>query len=368
MQVKAHPSRVSMISLTRLTHWKPIPVSCITVLQALAHAPELCLAMDCRPHGPACPVASSNRAKLRASPSASPTEDAGRRGTRKSRRSVDRSAEDSSGELEFCALCAVEQHLQQVHDVTQPREKPVAPEAFLMGFFHHVAPWMRIGIQEDSHEFLRLLIDAMQKSCVKARNHEAETPTPSGVPPKHDAPEDKEYSFSLFRGLIESNVTCDNCQASSSTVDPFEDIGLEVTASATHLPASAASLSDVQSAFMRFARAEALDSSYKCETCGKVGKATKQSRLKSIPPILTLHLKRFRYGDSRLGVDALPRRSGRSDVKTGSAKIEGHVKFDLLFDIKPFLTKEMQEASKSGVLCRLFAVIVHAGKSSNSGH
>jgi ubiquitin C-terminal hydrolase len=297
---------------------------------------------------------------MRASPSASPTEDPLRpTGTRKSRRSVDRNI-DNEEELKFCALCSLEHHLEQVHDSSQPPDKPVAPEAFVRGFVNHVAPWMRIGIQEDSHEFLRLLIDAMQKSCLKARSDKENTKVAATTNGAASTTEDEEYSFSLFRGLVESNVTCEYCKASSSTVDPIEDIGLEVTSST---PA----LADVQSAFTRFAGAEPLDSNYKCEKCGKVGKATKQSRLKSIPPILTLHLKRFRYGDSRVGADAMPRRSGRSEVKSGSAKIEGHVKFEVLFDLKPFLTKEMQEASKS-VLCRLFAVVVHAGKNSNSGH
>jgi ubiquitin C-terminal hydrolase len=63
-------------------------------------------------------------------------------------------------------------------------------------------------------------------------------------------------------------------------------------------PMSVPALADVQTAFQCFSRAEVLDSGYKCETCGKVGRATNQSRLASVPPILTLHLKRFRYGDS----------------------------------------------------------------------
>ncbi|GKZ00606.1 hypothetical protein MPSEU_001012800 [Mayamaea pseudoterrestris] len=348
------------------------------VLQALAHAPELCLAIDCRPHSLTCPVAIENSAKMRASPSASPTGEDSSRGTRKSRRSAaaaDRN-ESNQEELEFCALCSFEQHVQMVHDSMQPRDKPVAPEAFVRGFVTHVAPWMRIGIQEDSHEYLRLLIDAMQKSCLNARQDKENTKnTVANVSSEPSANgsaslDDKEYPFSLFRGRVESNVTCESCKASSSTIDPFEDIGLEVTSSAQgvndHYPSP--QLSDVQSAFTRFARAEALDSNYKCEKCGKVGKATKQSRLKSIPPILTLHLKRFRYGDSRNGADAMARRSGRSEVKSGSAKIEGHVKFDVLFDLRPYLTQEMQDSHKSGVVCRLFAVVVHSGKNSNSGH
>jgi ubiquitin carboxyl-terminal hydrolase 36/42 len=247
----------------------------------------------------------------------------------------------------------VEHHLEQVH--ANPGV-PVAPVAFVNGFINHVAPWFKMGVQEDSHEFLRLLIDAMQKSCSKART--------SG--------EDTEYPFQLFRGTVESNVQCESCQASSSTTDPIEDIGLDVsakTATGTSTPPPNA-LADVSSAFSRFARAETLEG-YKCEKCGKVGKATKQSRLASIPPILTLHLKRFRYGTS---TDDARRRSEISQLlardasgKSGSAKIEGHVKFEQFFDLKPFLTESLKDSHKS-MFCRLFAVVVHAGTNSHSGH
>ena len=53
--------------------------------------------------------------------------------------------------------------------------------------------------------------------------------------------------------------------------------------------------------------------------------------------------------------------------KSGSAKIEGHSKFEQVLDLKPYLTEELQ-SQHSKMFCRLFAVIVHAGKNSHSGH
>lgn len=52
---------------------------------------------------------------------------------------------------------------------------------------------------------------------------------------------------------------------------------------------------------------------------------------------------------------------------SGSAKIEGHVRFEQFFDLRPFLTENLQQ-SHSRMFCRLFAVVVHAGKNSHSGH
>lgn len=340
------------------------------VLQALAHAPELCVAMDCQPHSEICPKALENSREP--SPSAS-SEEGRLMATRKSRRvSTKRLSKDS-----FCALCAVEDHLKQVHDKSG-QGQPVAPNELVNGFVDHVAPWFSHGVQEDSHEFLRVLIDGMQNSCKRKGDI-------------NDEEAKKQYPFLLFSGKVESTVTCSKCKTVSSTLDPIEDVGLEVTAlpGSTGGTARASSpslpvLAGVQSAFSRFTGEETLEG-YKCEKCNALRQATKQTRLYSIPPILTLHLKRFSYGSDRVAATAAPatRRGGRSELsqlstpsihpmpvfasRSGSAKIEGHVKFDVTFDLNPYLCESLQNEKKA-MICRLFAVVVHNGKNSHSGH
>lgn len=353
--------------------------------RCLSHAPEVLLAMDSQPHRLTCPMYWKQKEEQEhTSPSASPPDDPKPAATRKSLRSGRKSPSESN----FCVLCEVEQYVEQAHEPST--KEALSPTAFVNGFIDHVAPQFKLGVQEDSHEFLRLLIDAMQKACVQARvKKEPKADKANEEKTKEDTNDqevkDDEYPFSLFRGTVESNVICSFCKASSATLDPIEDIGLEVTIpSGSTPPVSAQSssrnpspipnytLADVQTSLQRFARTEALDADYKCERCHKVGKATKQSRLKAIPPILTLHLKRFRYGDGRV---APPRRTGRSEVsqlgdflgKSGSSKIEGHIKFDIAFDLNPYLTEDQQKES-ANTMCRLFGVIVHAGKNSHSGH
>ena len=144
-------------------------------------------------------------------------------------------------------------------------------------------------------------------------------------------------------------------------------------------------LLSVDEALKRFVSSENLDTAYKCEKCGSLGTATKRSELGSIPPILTLHLKRFRYGSqgsagvaqgglSRSGRAA---RGGGSALidndyvgPSGSAKIEGHVKFSNVLMVRPYLTNEFKESLPRSqmLVSRLFAVVVHTGKNSHSGH
>ncbi|KAL7465845.1 hypothetical protein ACHAXS_006157 [Conticribra weissflogii] len=522
-------------------------------LQALAHAPELCHALDAECHVKNCPIALRNERRRRRrlareqleqfqreqerkranegdgasnpdSTNSSPAShhsrenvDSGvakkarssRRGKSRERKrsaSRDRKSEEdaSSGntsrsggneskrhvdeEEEFCTLCEVEKLLGRVHsrpeeviddalleadddgsgsgadtvenDGGSPAQKlnfnseipsnyssnnssdsiAVIPETFVSGFMSKVAPWFRRGVQEDSHEFLRLLIDAMQNSCKEARNSSgksraATTASPSVKEVKkgkqgkgkdnrgkiddeegQQSEDDIEYPFRLFRGTVESNVKCSACRAVSRKIDPIEDIGLDILPVRTNNSATSSGrtsrgattsssrstsptafsmgLADVQQALERFISIEHLDSGYKCEKCGRLGKATKTSRLASIPPILTLHLKRFRYGSmsaasmsagSGSGNGGSSSRSSRSARgasnssysdpaisdyvgPSGSAKIEGHVPFKLILDMKPYLTPDLQSTIFKKALCRLFAVVVHTGKNSHSGH
>lgn len=485
------------------------------VLQVLAHAPDLCNAIDFQPHRLCCPIAHENRVNnKRALLSLQQTSSTGAynnndtdfgrpmhtTGIRKSSRrkrapdtyatiyaeenldSVnEKNLSISSYDFKYCALCEVEYHLEAVHSnntssttnksrrnrkrkivasSAKNSNKPVAPTAFVHGFIGNVAPWFRLGVQEDSHEFLRLLIDAMQQSCREARaRKELQQITksiPTSVPctqplrilvddqeipgnvRKTDSSEefesdisgekkkmeddedfDIEYPFQLFRGIVESNVTCTSCNISSSTFDQIEDISLEVTMKAARIEQKSSGsstdisdkgttivgttsgtsnsfLADVSTAFQRFAQIENL-AGYKCK-CGKVGSATKQSRLASISPILTLHLKRFRYGGAALenyrengnkdGDVITSRRVARSSEvsrllcdngnnsqnnlnhssKVRSTKIEGHIKFEMVLDLKPYVTKELRDKYIDGILSTLFAVIVHSGKDSHSGH
>jgi len=468
------------------------------VLQALAHAPELCMAIDVHGHRARCSIYRENAEKMAAistlssvssSRSSSPENikfskfdyngelrsvytysASGNIGTRKSSRRASRSPTsngnseykftNNSNATKFCALCETEHHMDRVHRSSSNgrynsvngssssyagANKPVSPTDFVHGFIDQVAPEsFRVGQQEDSHEFLRLLIEAMQKSCKNARPSKTIPPnngSPQGTRANFSTTEaesassnvedffgdtklkeniDTEYPFQLFSGKIESKVTCGYCHTTSSTLDPIEDLGLEVTPVAgtslpslggrrnTPSPLTTCALADVSHALQRFACAEDLDAGYKCEKCGKVGKATKQMRLASIPPILTLHLKRFRYGASDpcivssgggvgltgqgIGNSYLPpRRSQRSSEvsqliassggastnvvgtdwfvngKSGSAKIEGPAGFKPVMDLRPYLTDELQK-KHGNMLCRLFAVVVHVGKNSHSGH
>lgn len=340
------------------------------VFQALAHTPELCMAVECEPHRKACPIALSNAKHKRQSDNLST------------------STIDNEDGTQFCLLCEIEKHLIRAHSGPMSnfvksttksngdlqRNESIAPSTLVNGFFNYIAnDNFTVGRQQDSHEFLRLLIDGMQNSCIEARQNDKinidmkmeednlgdevfsqdnELSHQSGG---------KEYAFRLFRGTVESTIRCSLCGSSSIKIDPIEDVGLEVTSK--H---NGDSLCDITSALKNFIEEEKLDS-YTCEKCNVKACATKTTRLASIPPILTLHLKRFAF-----------RRNSHTSSHTfssrrlhGSQKIEGFVKFEQVLDIYPYVTmkcRDEMKINKKKMFCRLFAVVVHSGKNSHSGH
>ncbi len=94
-------------------------------------------------------------------------------------------------------------------------------------------------LQEDSHEFVRYLIEAMQAACVGARK------LPPGV---------AETSFvsRVFGGRLRSQIKC-ACGRDSNTYDPFLDLSLEIVRAGS-----------VDKALARFCATEVLDGENKC--------------------------------------------------------------------------------------------------------
>jgi ubiquitin carboxyl-terminal hydrolase 36/42 len=58
--------------------------------------------------------------------------------------------------VSFCIVCTMEEHINRTFEAS----KPFTPKAFAFNL-KKIAKHFRLGRQEDSHEFLRFLIDGM---------------------------------------------------------------------------------------------------------------------------------------------------------------------------------------------------------------
>uniref|UniRef100_T1G6N8 Ubiquitin carboxyl-terminal hydrolase 36 n=1 Tax=Helobdella robusta TaxID=6412 RepID=T1G6N8_HELRO len=217
-----------------------------------------------------------------------------------------------------CIMCALAQHMQSCFHDSKRILKPHNILQLLK------ARHMRWGRQEDAHEFLRFLIDALHKSCLAASKQ------------SDDDDDDVSFIHHLFAGQLRSQVICDMCQWTSNTYDPFLDICLDVKTS-----------SSITQALQSFVTCELLDgdNSYFCSSCKKNVTARKLFSIHKPPRILTLQLKR--YGMS-------------------GGKVTRHITFPHQFNAHPYTSSSLQ--NNPTCMYDLYAVLVHDGHSTNSGH
>ncbi|KXZ45918.1 hypothetical protein GPECTOR_49g502 [Gonium pectorale] len=183
----------------------------------------------------------------------------------------------------------------------------------------------RLGRQEDSHEFLRCLLDAMHEACLKRFKPK---PPPELVPTT--------FVYRIFAGKLRSQIECDGVDYVSRTYDPFLDLSLEINRAPS-----------LERALHAFTAPEVLDgpNKYRCPKNNKLVRATKRISVEEAPNVLTVHLKRFEYGGF-------------------GAKINKKVEFGTSLDLRPY----MSNTRGSAQLYDLYGVLVHHGHSVNSGH
>lgn len=227
----------------------------------------------------------------------------------------------------FCLVCELERHLGRTFSGDRSI-RSISPSG-TVAHLKWIAKHMRIGRQEDSHEFLRFVIEGMQRNLL------------AGLEPGRIEGRVKETTLvhQVFGGYLHSRVHCLTCDQTSNTFDPLLDISLEVRQAET-----------LERAFQHFIKAERLSKAnrYRCEACGKLSDADKSMSIYRPPNVLTIHLKRFHmtpFGET--------------------IKVNKHVEFTSELDLTPFLS---EEGRKEGVLYDLYAVLVHEGSTCNSGH
>jgi len=149
----------------------------------------------------------------------------------------------------------------------------------------------------------------------------------------------KTWIHSIFEGVLTSETRCLCCESVTSRDECFLDLSLEVEQN-----------SSVSACMRNFSAPESLrdDNKFYCDTCCSLQEAKKCIRIKHLPNVLALHLKRFKY------IEQLQR------FKKLSYRIS--------FPMELNLPNIAEAADNPDRTYRLFAVVVHVGSGPNHGH
>ncbi|KAI0692259.1 hypothetical protein BC835DRAFT_1357862 [Cytidiella melzeri] len=217
----------------------------------------------------------------------------------------------------FCMSCSMRELM-----ITCYKAKHAVMPYVITSKLQHIAKHLRKGRQEDSHEFLRYAIDALQKSCL------------AGYPPKLDHKiAETTWVHKIFGGRLRSRVSCLSCGYNSDTFDSILDLSIDIY-----------NVHNLRDALRKFVAVDHLKGAdkYKCEKCKKHVTADKQFTIHEAPAALTVHLKRFTP-------------MGR--------KMAHPIRYDERMSLQPYMSQ-----GQHGPSYTLYGVICHAGGGPNSGH
>ncbi|KAH6917092.1 ubiquitin C-terminal hydrolase [Coprinopsis sp. MPI-PUGE-AT-0042] len=241
-----------------------------------------------------------------------------------------------------------------VHLSTQPGDKgTVAPKAFI-DKLKELNELFRSTMHQDAHEFLNYLLNRIVEEMEEERKQKqssaagedlsASIPSLGSKGPSANSTagaeaQDATLVHRLFEGILTSETRCLTCETVSSRDESFLDLSIDIEQN-----------SSVTACLRQFSASEMLCNRNKffCDSCCDLQEAEKRMKIKKLPNVLALHLKRFKYQED----------VGRY------IKLTYRVAFPM--DLRLFNTvDDMEDADR---LYHLFAIVVHIGNGPHHGH
>jgi len=243
--------------------------------------------------------------------------------------------------------------------INQSRSGVISPSRFLETL-RKGNEMFRSAMHQDAHEFLNLLLNTVLESIetqdrkllaqktADAPPSESEDSTvvqtesgtisfPSILPVPTASP--TRWLSELFEGTLTSETRCLTCENTSQRDEPFLDLSVDLE---QH--------SSVTACLRRFSEEEMLceRNKFHCDNCGGLQEAEKRMKIKRLPKILALHLKRFKYTEDLQRLQKL------------------FHKVVYPYHLRLFNTTD--DAEDPDRLYELYAIVVHIGGGPYHGH
>lgn len=228
----------------------------------------------------------------------------------------------------------------------------LSPQRFL-DIFRKDNEMFRNSMHQDAHEFYGLVlndvISAVESNArrLQAKEEEAarnglvqsvQTALAAGVPNGARSP-GTGWVHDIFEGVLTSETRCLTCETASRRDETFLDLSIDLE---EH--------SSVTSCLRKFSAEEMLceRNKFHCDHCGGLQEAEKRMKIKKLPKVMALHLKRFKY----------------SDDFTRLEKLFHRVVYP--YQLRMFNTTD--ETEDRDRIYELYAVVVHIGGNAYHGH
>ncbi|KAF8628216.1 hypothetical protein AX15_004004 [Amanita polypyramis BW_CC] len=221
---------------------------------------------------------------------------------------------------------------------SHPLEKgKLAPRAFI-DKLKETNELFRSSMHQDAHEFLMHLLNRIIEEIEQGKKRTLQSADgPSSDPGK--LPQEATIVHKLFEGVLTSETRCLTCETASSRDESFLDLSIDIEKN-----------SSVTACLRQFSASEMLSQRNKffCDSCCGLQEAERRMKIKKLPNVLALHLKRFKY---------------QEDVQK-YIKLTYRVAFP--FELRLFNTvDDVEDADR---LYNLYAVVVHIGNGPYHGH
>lgn len=173
----------------------------------------------------------------------------------------------------------------------------------------------------------------------------------------------------MFGGAFLDQKICKGCDHTYDREESFLSLSLPVK-----------SKKQLEESLKEFVKGDWLegDNAYFCEQCQEKRDTLKRTCIKTLPPVLVVHLKRFDYDweasraikyDDYFEVGLL----ASCTVKNTVCNIQFNLQFPLVFDMEPFTADGIARQEQEGEvpakqqLFELVGIVVHSGQAS-AGH
>lgn len=199
----------------------------------------------------------------------------------------------------------------------------VSPQYFMYKLKEKNYLFRQNNMHHDAHEFFNYLINEIIESLNKEIGIE------------------NNWCNNIFQGLITNETKCLSCEAVTSKHETFLDLSVDI-------PPGEGAYS-LNHSLNNFSKQETLTNQNKfyCNTCSSLQEAVKTIKLKKLPEVLVINLKRFKYDES---VDKM-------------VKLFDSISYP--FGLRLFNTTDDEQSLD---LYELYALVIHIGGGPMHGH